>query len=66
MPIGLVAFIVDSFVWTLFISSPMTLRTSAWYSSAELSLTTVAANAVYGFRTALGGREVLEGATIAD
>jgi hypothetical protein len=30
--IGLVAAMVDGFVWTLFMSSPMTLQTSAWYA----------------------------------
>ena len=64
--IGLVAAIVDSFVWTLFSSSPMTLQTSAWYSSAGyVSLAIVGALAVYGFKTALGGRPLLDGAAIA-
>jgi hypothetical protein len=52
--IGLVAAIVDAFVWTVFGSSPMTLQTSAWYSSAGfVSLGIIGAIAVYGFRTAL-------------
>ena len=54
--IGLVAAIVDAFVWTLFISSPMTLQTSEWYSSAAYaSLGIVAAIAIYGFKTAPAG-----------
>lgn len=65
--IGLVAAIVDSFEWTLFVASPMTLQTSAWYSSAGyVSLGIVGAMAIYGFKTALGGRPVLGGAAIAD
>ena len=65
--IGLVAAIVDAFVWTLFTSSPMTLQTSAWYLSAGyVSLGIIGAIAVYGFKTALGGRPVLDGAAIAD
>jgi serine/threonine-protein kinase len=65
--IGLVAAIVDAFVWTLFATSPMTLQPSAWYSSAGyVSLGIIGAIAVYGFRTALGGRPVLDGAAIAD
>jgi protein-S-isoprenylcysteine O-methyltransferase Ste14 len=44
-------------VWTLFISSPMTLQTSGWYASAGyVSLAIVGAIALYGFWTALGGR----------
>lgn len=65
--IGLVAAIVDAFVWTLFSTSPMTLQHSAWYASAGYaSLGIVAAMAIYGFRTALGGRPVIEGAVIRD
>jgi hypothetical protein len=65
--IGLVAAIVDAFVWTLFATSPMTLQTSAWYSSAGyVSLGIIGAIAIYGFRTALGGRPVLDGAAIGD
>jgi hypothetical protein len=65
--IGLVAAFVDGFVWTLLMSSPMTLQTSAWYASAGYaSLAVVGAIAVYGFRTALGGRPVLDGSAIAD
>jgi serine/threonine-protein kinase len=65
--IGLVAAIIDSFVWTLFSSSPMTLQTSAWYASAGYaSMTIVGAIAIYGFKIALGGRPVLNGATIAE
>jgi hypothetical protein len=65
--IGLVAGIVDSFVWTLFITSPMTTDTSAWYASAGYAtLMIVGAIAVYGFRTALAGRPILPGAAIGD
>jgi hypothetical protein len=67
MRIGLVAAIVDAFVWTLFMSSPMTLQTSAWYASAGYaSFVVVGAIAAYGFRTTLGGRLILDGAAIAD
>lgn len=52
--IGLVAAIIDAFVWTLFATSPMTLQRSAWYSSAGyVSLGIVGAIAVYGFQTRL-------------
>jgi hypothetical protein len=65
--IGLVAAIVDSFVWTLFSTSPMTLQRSAWYASAGYaSLAIVGAMAVYGFRTTLGGRPVLHGVAVSD
>jgi hypothetical protein len=55
--VGLVAAIVDAFVWTLFSTSPMTLQPSAWYASAGyVSLGIVGAMAIYGFRTALASR----------
>jgi len=64
--IGLAAVVVDGFVWTLFASSPMTLQTSAWYSSAGyVSLGIVGAMAIYGFKTALAGRPILKDADIA-
>ena len=65
--IGLVAAIVDAFVWTLFATSPMTLQTSAWYSSAGyVSMGIIAAIAVYGFKTAVAGRLVLKDPVLAD
>jgi hypothetical protein len=55
--IGLVAVIVDSYVWTLFASSPMTLQSSAWYASTGYAaLAIVGALAVYGYATATAGR----------
>ena len=54
-------------MWTLFISNPMTLQSSAWYSTVGyVPLGIVGAIAVYGFRTALGGRPVLGGAALGD
>jgi hypothetical protein len=65
--VGLVAAIVDSFVWTLFSTSPMTLQRAAWYARAGYaSLAIVGVIAVYGFRTALGGRPVLHGVALGD
>jgi hypothetical protein len=32
--VGLIAAIGDAFVWTMFESAPITLRTSVWYASA--------------------------------
>ena len=65
--IGLVAAMVDAFVWTLFMSAPMTLQTSAWYAGAGYAaFAVVGAIAAYGFRTALGGRMILDGPALAD
>ena len=65
--VGLVAAIVDAFVWTLFQNAPMTLQTSPWYASlGYVSLAVIAALAVYGFRTSVGSRPRLEGAAPAE
>jgi hypothetical protein len=48
---------VNATVWTIFMISPMTLDMSAWYAGAGLTMFFyVAAIALYGFRTAIGGR----------
>jgi hypothetical protein len=40
---------------------PMTFRSSVWYSSVGFAaLAVVAAIALYGFKTSLGGRRLLE------
>ena len=65
--IGLVAAIVDSFVWSLFSTSPITLQTAAWYASAGyVSLAIVGAMAAYGFHTALAGRPILKDSALSD
>jgi hypothetical protein len=65
--VRLVAAIVDSFVWSLLVSSPMTLQTSAWYSSAGyVTLIIIGAMALYGVKTALGGRALFQGAELGD
>jgi len=64
---GLLAEMTSAAVWTLFMTSPMTLQTSAWY--AELgyaAFALVGTIAIYGFTTALGERRILEGAAIGD
>jgi hypothetical protein len=62
---GLIAEMVTSLVWTLFMTSPMTLDTSAWYAGPGYATAVFfGAIATYGFTTALGGRSLLEPAAI--
>jgi hypothetical protein len=59
--VGLIAAIVDAFVWTIFESAPITLRTSVWYASAGYTaVVIVLAIASFGFKTALAGRPILK------
>jgi hypothetical protein len=45
----------------------MTLQTSAWYFGMGLTgFLIIGAIAVYGFRTSLGGRRLLDIATVQD
>jgi hypothetical protein len=63
--IGVVAAIIDAFVWTLLQSAPITLQTSAWYASiGYASLAVIGALAVYGFKTAVGSRPTLDEAAL--
>jgi len=64
---GLIAEIVSTLVWALFMTSPITLQTAAWYAGPGYAMFAfVGAIALYGFKTALGGRSLLEGAEIGD
>jgi hypothetical protein len=59
--VGLIAAIVDAFVWTMFESTPITLRTSVWYVSAGYAaMVIVLAIAGFGFETALAERPILK------
>jgi serine/threonine-protein kinase len=59
--LGFVATFSLFFAWTVLSEFPITLRTSDWYFSYGVAaLGLVAAFALYGFRTALGGRRILE------
>jgi protein kinase-like protein len=63
---GLVALIVSVFTSFLFVSYPMTFR-STWYASyGYAALAVVAAIALYGFRTALGERPILRAPELSD
>ena len=67
MRIGLVAAVIRSFLWSLFLLSPMTLHTSTCYASpGYVSLLVVAAIALDGFKISLGGRPLLAGAGVDD
>ena len=60
---GLVAEMAGAAVWTLFMISPITLQTSAWYAGPGYGVSVfIGLIAVYGFKTALGGRRLVEGA----
>jgi serine/threonine-protein kinase len=54
---GLLAAVVQFYVWGLFIFFPLTADLSAWYAGAGVSAALVLATlTLYSFRTALGGR----------
>jgi serine/threonine protein kinase len=58
--IGLLAMIIRSLLGNLLFLGPITLQASAWYASVGyVSFAIVAAIALYGFKTSLGGRPVL-------
>ena len=58
---GLGALAVAMFVLQLMISFPLTMRSSEWYAGyGYAALATSAALALYGFKTALAGRRLLE------
>jgi len=55
--VGLGAFVVAMFVDRLFHDFPLTVHASAWYAGyGYAALAIVAAIALYGFKTSLGGR----------
>jgi serine/threonine-protein kinase len=65
--LGFVAFMAALLVMSVFASFPMTFQASAWYAGyGYAALAIVAAIAIYGFRTSLGGRPLLVGAGVDD
>ena len=67
MRVGWVAYLFGRFVFVLLTTYPITFQTSAWYSGiGYAALFVVAAIALYGFRTSLGGRPLLAGAGVED
>ena len=62
---GLVALPVASFVQQVTLNFPATFNSSAWYAGyGYVALAIVAAIALYGFRTSLGGRPVFAGGNL--
>ena len=58
--LGLLAAVLQFYVWGLFIFFPLTADLSAWYAGAGVSAALVLATlTLYSFRTALGGRSAL-------
>jgi hypothetical protein len=58
---GVVAFFAGFVTFVLFVNSPMTLQSSAWYNGYDIAcLIAVAALTLYGFHTSLGGRRLLD------
>jgi hypothetical protein len=58
--VGLLAAVVAFYMTGLFIFFPMTSNLRAWYAGAGMTaLLVIAAIALFGFSTALGGRPVL-------
>ena len=61
MRVGLVAVMVSLFVYRVFLVFPITFDTSAWYAGyGYAALLVVVSLALFGFRTALGDRPLME------
>jgi serine/threonine-protein kinase len=64
---GLLGLAIYLFISELFLFIPMTLQTSAWFFGMGLTgFLIIGAIAVYGFRTSLGGRRLLDITTVQD
>jgi len=64
---GIVAAVLGNSVGFLLLVFPVTLQTSAWYAGiGYVALLVLAGLALYGFRTSLGGRPLLNIATVED
>jgi eukaryotic-like serine/threonine-protein kinase len=64
---GLFALMTTAFVVQVFGDYPMTFRVSAWYAGyGYVALGIVAVIALYGFKTSLGGRPLVVGASLGD
>jgi hypothetical protein len=58
--VGLLAAVAAFYVWGLFVLFPLTSDLEAWYAgSGVVALLVLAALALFGFTTALGGRPAL-------
>jgi hypothetical protein len=58
--VGLVASVAAFYTWGLFVLFPVTMQMSAWYAgSGVTALLVLAALALFGFTTSLGGRPAL-------
>jgi hypothetical protein len=64
---GLLALVVNFVVFNIVQNFPLTTQGSAWYAGISLAgILLIAAMAIYGFYTSLGGRPVFGGAVLED
>ena len=64
---GLLALVVNFMVFNILQNFPLTTQTSSWYSGISLAgILLMAAIALYGFDTSLGGRPVFGGAVLEE
>jgi serine/threonine-protein kinase len=65
--VGLLAAVTAFYVWGLFVLFPLTWNLDAWYAgSGVVALLVLAALALFGFTTALGGRPALGKAALEE
>jgi hypothetical protein len=63
----LLALVVNFLVFNILQNFPLTTQTSSWYSGISLTgILLMAAMALYGFYTSLGGRPVFGGAVLEE
>jgi hypothetical protein len=64
---GLLALVANAFVYNILQNYPLTTQGSAWYAGISLAgILLIAAMALYGFYTSLGGRPVFGGAVLEE
>jgi hypothetical protein len=64
---GLLALVANFVVFNIVQNFPLTTQWSAWYAGISLAgILLIAAMAIYGFYTSLGGRPVFEGAVLEE
>ena len=67
MRFGLLSLCIGVFALGITLDFPITLQTSAWYSAhGYAAVAVVLAIALYGFRTCLGSRPLLDLAAVED
>jgi hypothetical protein len=65
--VGLLAAVAAFYVWGLFVLFPLTWNLDAWYAGSSVAaLLDLAALALFGFTTSLGGRPALGKAALEE